>query len=237
MPDALTLSVTDLAPCTPTTRRLRLALGDVPFTYLAGQGVALGLHGQGERRPYSIASAPADTCDTGELEFLLRLDALGNVGRHLDGVAPGARVDVEGPFGSFTLPDPLPASPLIFFGGGTGIAPLRSLMRGARAAGHAGPMHLVYSVRTADDVAYADEWHQWTRDGLGEVTVVVTRPHEGRAEGHLARRIAVPDLETALARAPQGLCFVCGPPGFVDDLVHGLSQLGVRADRIRREGW
>lgn len=236
VPDALTLTVTDLAVHTPGTRVLRVSLDAVPFTFLAGQGVAIGAHGQPDRRPYSIACAPHDAQASGTLEFLLRVDGWGRLGRHLDGLKAGARVDVEGPFGAFTLPDPLPDVPLLFIGGGTGIAPLRAMMREARHLGHRQPMHLVYSVRAHEDVAYADEWAAWVREGLGDVAVTVTRPSEHAAPDP-ARRLGVGGIAPVIARAPQALCFVCGPPAFVDDLVLALSHLGVRADHIRREGW
>src|SRR5690606_33465594 len=169
VPDALTLTVTDITVETPHTRRLHVALGDTPFAYRAGQGVALGLHGQPERRPYSIACAPEVAEATGQLEFLLRVDATGRPGLHLDGVAPGARVDVVGAFGSLTLPEPLPDDPLVFIAGGTGITPLRAMMQAARLAGHTQPKPLVYSVRAAEDVAYADEWRAWATEGHGDV--------------------------------------------------------------------
>ena len=182
MPDALTLIVRELAAPTPTLRRLVLALGDVPFSYQAGQGAALGLHGQRDRRPYSIASAPADSSADGAIEFLLRALPGGGLGRHLDGVREGTRVDFEGPFGAFVLPDVLADAPLLFVAGGTGLAPLRSLAREARARGHRGPRHLLYSVRDADDVAYAGELARWEQDHRGEAVVTATRhaPPTGR---------------------------------------------------------
>ena len=156
-------------------RRLVLALGDVPFSYQAGQGGALGLHGQRDRRPYSIASAPADSSADGTIEFLLRALPGGGLGRHLDGVREGTRVDFEGPFGAFVLPDSLPDAPLLFVAGGTGLAPLRSLAREARARGHRGPRHLLYSVRDANDVAYAEELARWEQDHRGEAVITATR--------------------------------------------------------------
>jgi aromatic O-demethylase, reductase subunit len=236
VPDALTLPVQDVVVHTPTTRILTLSLGDIPFRYDAGQGVTLGRHGQPARRPYSIAGAPGDAQRHGQLEFLLRADHQGLLGRHLDGVGPGVRVDVEGPFGDFTLPDPLPDTPLLFIAGGTGIAPLRAMARDAADRGHRGPMNVLYSVRADDDVAYADEWRQWVADGRGRVALTVTRA-SGSAQDHVRGRMGAPDLAPVLEHAPGAYCFVCGPPGFVDDLVRALSHLGVPADRIRREGW
>lgn len=235
MPDALTLVVRRLTAPTPTTRRLVLALDGVPFAYQAGQAASIGLHGQRERRPYSIASAPTDTSMDDGLEFFLRTDPGGGLGRHLDAVREGARIDFEGPYGAFLLPEVLPASPLLFVAGGTGLAPLRSLAREARARGHQGPRHLLYSVRTADDVAYAEELASWQADHGGEAIVSVTRGADdswagrrGRIDLALLRQFAGPELPT---------CFLCGPSPMVEDVTHSLSQLGVPADHVRTEQW
>ncbi|AMY07564.1 Naphthalene 1,2-dioxygenase system ferredoxin--NAD(+) reductase component [Luteitalea pratensis] len=234
MPDALTLTVRELAAPTPTTRRLLLALGDVPFSYQAGQGGALGLHGQRERRPYSIASAPADSSADGTIEFLLRALPGGGLGRHLDGVREGTRVDFEGPFGAFVLPDDLPDAPLLFVAGGTGFAPLRSLAREARARGHRAPRHLLYSVKDVMDVAYAEELARWGEDHRGEAVITATRHAPPTWQGSRGR-IGLTLLRRFTSDAP--LCFVCGPAGMVEDLTHTLSQLGVPAGHVRMEQW
>jgi NAD(P)H-flavin reductase len=238
VPDALTLIVRALSAPTPTTRRLILGLDGVPFSYQAGQAAALGLHGQRDRRPYSIASAPADTLTDGAIEFQLRTVPGGGLGRHLDAARAGARVDFEGPFGSFLLPEPLPDGPLLFIAGGTGLAPLRSLAREARARGHRRPRHLLYSVREPDDVAYAEELAAWEKDHGGECIVTVTRQAQpgwtgrrGRIDLALLRRLAVE------GGGGPPLCFLCGPPSMLDDLSHHLSQLGVPADHLRTEQW
>ena len=233
MPDALTLTVRECVSPTSTMRRLVLDLGDVPFVYDAGQAAAIGLHGQRERRPYSIASAPSDTRATGTIEFLLRETPGAGVGRHLDAATAGSRVDFEGPFGAFVLPTPLPDAPLLFVAGGTGIAPLRALAREARARGHRAPRHLVYSVRESDDVAFADELRRWRDDHGGEAIVTVTRQRAeaGQRQGRIDRGTLEP-----FARM-QPWCFVCGPPSMVDDLALLLSQVGVAGERLRTEQW
>ena len=234
MPDALTLTVREVSAATPTTRRVVLDLGDVPFTYDAGQAAFIGLHGQRDRRPYSIASAPSDTAADHGIEFLIRTLPGGGLGRHLDTVAPGARVDFEGPAGGFVLPDPLPDVPLLFIAGGTGLAPLRAMAREARARGHAAPRHLLYSVRHEDDVAYAKELARWPEDHGSRALVTVTRPRgdwygsRGRIDDLALRHV----IDTTMP-----ICFLCGPSGMVAALTTQLSHLGVPADHVRTEAW
>jgi ferredoxin-NADP reductase len=234
VPDALTLTVREIAAPTPTVRRLVLALGGVPFSYQAGQAAALGLHGQRDRRPYSIASAPADSLADGSIEFLLRALPGAGLGRHLDGVREGTRVDFEGPFGAFVLPEALPDRPLLFVAGGTGLAPLRSLAREARARGHLGSRSLLYSVKDSEDAAYAGELARWEQDHRGEALITVTRHAPATWPGRRGR-IDLALLRRFTSDAP--LCFVCGPPGMVEDLTHALSQLGVPSDHVRTEQW
>ncbi len=233
MPDALTLTVRQLSAPTPMTRRLVLDLCGVRFAYRAGQAALLGRHGQPDRRPYSIASAPADSLRDGTIEFLLRVNPGGGLGLHLDGIAEGTRVDFEGPLGAFVLPEPLPAAPLVFVAGGTGIAPLRSMAREARALGHRGPRHLIYSVKDPDDIAYGDEWSRWREDHGGEAVITITRQARPGWTGHRGRVDLA--LLKHVMRDASALCFLCGPSPMVDGLTHLLSQAGVSADRVRTE--
>jgi len=235
VPDALTLRVRALVDTPPGARRLVLDLDGIPFAYEAGQAAAIGLHGQRDRRPYSIASAPSDTSTEGTIEFLVRTQPGGGLGRHLDGVTVGARIDFEGPFGEFLLPEVLPDTPMLLIAGGTGLAPLRSLAREARARGHRAPRHLIYSVKELADVAYADELAQWHDTHGGDAIVTVTRHaltdwhgRVGRIDAALLRRFTTPATP---------LSFLCGPPSMVDDLSHQLSQLGVPAEHLRTEQW
>jgi ferredoxin-NADP reductase len=237
VPDVLTLAVRGVSSPTPSTRRIVLDLGGVRLAYQAGQAASIGLHGQRERRAYSIASAPTDTWAEGAIEFLIRADPGGGIGRHLEGVHEGSRVDFEGPFGAFLLPEMHPDTPLVFVAGGTGLAPLRSLARESRARGHRAPRHLVYSVRDADDVAYRDEVADWTATHGGEAVVTVTRQRTaGSGWSGRRGRIDIALLQRFVS-GPTPLCFLCGPSAMVEDLSHMLSHLGVPADHVRTEQW
>ena len=78
-------------------------LGGREFTYAPGQAVFVGPHGANARWPYSIAAAPEDAARDGWLELLVGVDADGETGHRLP-LERGARVDVEGPVGTFTFP-------------------------------------------------------------------------------------------------------------------------------------
>jgi ferredoxin-NADP reductase len=226
VPDVLTLPIWSVTATTPSTRLVRLDLGAQPFVFRSGQAALIGAHGQTDRRPYSIASSPDDARRRQRIEFLLKVDGVGQAGLHLPHLARGARVDLEGPFGSFTLPDSA-ASAYLFVAGGTGIAPLRAMLRHLIATDVRAPIAVLYSARTPREFAWRGELERLARRGL--IRLMMTATGEcGRID---ARQLA------AILPNPDALSFVCGPPALVDDVPRLLRQLGQQAAQIRIEEW
>src|SRR5919198_1121614 len=139
---------------TPTSRVLRLAVEDHPFAYRAGQAAWLRVDTERERTPYSIASSPEETSRHRWLEFLVKTDKSSRFGAHVDELRRGSTVLVHGPIGTFVFPDAPSERRFLFIAGGTGIAPLRSMLRHAIDANVPGRKTLLYSARTPDEFAY-----------------------------------------------------------------------------------
>ncbi len=240
MADVLTLRVRAIVAPTPLTRILRLDLDGAPFMFRAGQAALVGTHGQPHRRPYSIASSPEDAQRYGRLEFLIKCDATGDPGPHLVNLHVGSKIDLEGPFGAFTLPEKLEhtdAIAVLFVAGGTGIAPLRSMLRHLIARGDRHPISVLYSARTPDEFAYGPELRRLARAGTISLTLTVTgEANSWSAWSGERGRIGLAQLHSALP-ARESLCFICGPPSLVDDVPPLLIKLGVPAARIRIEEW
>ena len=153
---------------------MRLSLGDAAFSYTAGQAALLSSEGTAERVPYSIASSPEESARFGYLEFLLKLDA-NRWGAHLRTLRSGSRLAVEGPFGTFVFPPDPVERQFLFVAGGTGIAPLRSMIGHALQARVKGRLHLLYSARTPADFAYLAEMRRYAASGQLELAVNATR--------------------------------------------------------------
>lgn len=216
------------------TRIVRLSLGGLPFSFQAGQATLLGVSGQPERVPYSIASSPSESAAHGYLEFLLKLEPDG-WGTHLAGLRRGSRVAVEGPFGSFVLPAAPVETQFLFVAGGTGIAPLRSMIVQAVETALPGRLHLLYSARTPADFAYLNELRGLQRGGRLELALNATRQIPSRWRSGRGR--ITEDQLSRLVEDPATLCFVCGPAAMVDEVPRMLTRLGVAARRIRVEEW
>jgi ferredoxin-NADP reductase len=234
LPDVLTLPIRSVTATTPSTRLLRLDLGALPFAFVSGQAALIGAHGQTQRRPYSIASSPDDALRHRRIEFLLKVDGAGLAGFHLPQLVRGARVDLEGPFGAFTLPDAT-APAYLFVAGGTGIAPLRAMLRHLIASGDRAPIAVLYSARTALEFAYRGELERLARRGLIRLMLTVTGDIDTEWSGERGR-IGLRQLQATLP-TPDALAFVCGPPALVDDVPPLLRQLGLTSGQIRIEEW
>jgi ferredoxin-NADP reductase len=189
------------------------------------------------RVPYSMASAPVETQASGRLDFLIKTEPSGRWGREFDSVQPGDQLAVDGPFGSFLFPANPPEQRFLFIAGGTGIAPIRAMIRQASLTGVPGQMKLLYSAKTADDFVYLPELRDLAAQrGLG-LRLYVTRETSATESEHFARgRISVGQI-APLVDDPATLCFVCGPESMVAAVPQMLLELGIERARIRIEEW
>ena len=156
-------------------------------------------------------------------------------GAHLEGLTRGSRVAVLGPFGSFVFPQYPRERQFLFVAGGTGIAPLRSMIAHALQSGVAGRLHLFYSARTAFDFAYLTEMRRYARERQLELVLNATRQIGGRWRGQRGR--ITREQLTPLVEDPATLCFVCGPAAMVDEVARMLVEIGIQPQRIRVEEW
>jgi CDP-4-dehydro-6-deoxyglucose reductase len=126
-----------------------------PFVFKAGQWVSLVLPlAEGEaRRAYSIASPP-DATPTFEVA-ITRVEG-GPGSTFLHELPVGATIRAIGPQGFFTRPGGA-SQPSLFVGTGTGVTPLRSMIRDALSAGERSPMRLLFGVRHESDRLYREE--------------------------------------------------------------------------------
>lgn len=230
----LTLSIRDVRPATPRATIVRIDLSGHHFPFVAGQAAMIGAHGHDRRRAYSIASAPEDAIADGALEFLVGVDPATGQPSHLT-LAPGALVDVEGPIGRFTFPAEPETDHFLFIAGGTGIAPLRAMLRHAVRQPSA-RIGVVYSARTGDEFAYLDELRALEHSGRITLRLTATRETTDSAwRGHVGRMTAA-DL-APLLDPNRTMCFVCGPQSLVKEIPSLLVSQGVSRERVRIEEW
>ncbi|MEO6417933.1 MAG: FAD-dependent oxidoreductase [Polyangiaceae bacterium] len=156
LPPTLEIRLIEKRQLTPAVRELTFERTDgATFQFEAGQWVSLILpHPEGElRRAYSIASPPFGSP---RFEVAITHVAGGPGSTFLHDLAIGSTLTAIGPQGFFTRPFHK-SGPSLFVATGTGITPLRSMIRTAASAGTTMPLWLVCGVRTEGDILYRDE--------------------------------------------------------------------------------
>jgi ferredoxin-NADP reductase len=217
---------------TGSARTLVLDVPDWPG-HLPGQHIDVRLtaeDGYSAQRSYSIASAWAAAPGTVEIT-IQRLDD-GEVSPYLtDVVEPGDQIELRGPVGGWFVWRQTQTAPVLLIAGGSGIVPLMAMIR---ARGRQ-PFRLIYSVRTPEDAAYAEELRLRVRENPGlDVHMVYTRK---APEGAPApKRLDVATVNSHGWPPDFGPdCYVCGPTGFVETAADILVALGHDPQRIRTE--
>jgi ferredoxin-NADP reductase len=219
------------------TSRTRSIVLDVPdwTGHRAGQHLDIRLtaeDGYQAQRSYSIASAP----DDGHVELTVeRLDD-GEVSPYLvDELRLGDEVELRGPIGGYFVWEESDGGPVLLVGGGSGVVPLRAILRHHQAVGSDVPLRMLYSARSLDDVIYRDELLATPEsDRLGvRLTLTRRRPkgwkgYRGRIDAEMLEAVAWPSDE-------RQLVYVCGPTGFVEAVAGVLVKLGNAASRIKTE--
>jgi NAD(P)H-flavin reductase len=232
----ITIPVAAIEPATPRSRLVTLDLHGYAVDFQPGQAVLVGAHGQPERRPYSIASSPERVAETGNLELLIATEGNGALGATFGPTSVGTLVDVEGPVGTFTLPPTVKAPRILFVAGGTGIAPLRSMIDHLLRQQPALRLSLLYSARRSDEFAFIEEFRSHADAGRLELHPTVTRDQSTEWTGRRGR-IGRDHFEAVLHVPASTLCFVCGPDALVGESVATLKALGVPETQIRTESW
>src|SRR5688572_9781010 len=228
----ITVPVRHVTNATPRTRLINLDLAENSFSFTAGQAVMVGLQDSPLRKPYSIASAPWELEKTGVLQLLAQVDDTGSLDPHLELAAPGTLIDLEGPFGSFGLPPEFDTVPLLFVAGGTGIAPLRSILMERLSRPRVPAIAVVYSARSPEEFAYRPELDAMARAGRITLSLTVSR-QDGLWDGRRGR-IDELLLKDALPSV-DACCLICGPPQLVSDATGLLAKLGVKPERVLTE--
>jgi ferredoxin-NADP reductase len=219
---------------TPRAKSLVLELPDWPG-HRAGQHVDIRLtaeDGYQVQRGYSIASAPEDD------SLVLTVERIedGEVSPYLtDVIEPGDELELRGPIGGYFVWDASQPGPLLLIAGGSGIVPMRAMLRHWAAVRPPVEVRLLHSARTLDDVIYREELRRFADYDELDVRIALTRAWPPDWSGHRGR-IDAPYLKAA-ALAPDDAphIYVCGPTAFVEAAATALVERGHRPDMIKTE--
>jgi ferredoxin/flavodoxin---NADP+ reductase len=183
--------------------------------FKAGQHITLGIPGNNQVREYSIYSTEQDTA----LEVLIKEVETGSVSRQLSKLIPGELLEVDGPFGYFTIDDKNRQGEFLFVATGTGIAPFHSLA-GSNPGLNYTLLHGVrYGKEAYEHSFYPDERH----------ILCTSRDDEGDFHGRVTDYLKQKELKN------DTIVYLCGNCDMIYDVYDLLTSRGFPAGNIKTE--
>jgi ferredoxin-NADP reductase len=183
----------------------------------------VGADSRGVRRYFTIASAPEDKDIRIGVKFYSPPSTFKQA---LISMKKGDTIAVGNLAGDFTLPNNS-QEPLVFIAGGIGITPFTSMIEHMVATRQKRPITLLYSNKTANDIAYRKLLDRAERELGIKVVYVNTDETSARIDQALIER-EVPDYA-------HRTFYVSGPQGLVAALVDTLRSLGVARRSIKTD--
>jgi ferredoxin-NADP reductase len=216
---------------------LRLAL-DTPVNFHAGQYCTIAESGSFTRRSYSYYDVPPEEggAPATEIGFLVKRLPGGKFSEWLfDQDRTGTKFWVEGPYGIMGV-DEIDVDGLCV-AGGTGLAPILSIVGDRLKRSAVAKFTIVFGVRTASDVFANERLQQLLAtypDRVRLVTILSHEPADSAWTGPrgLVTAALTPDLGLDFARHAA---FICGNLGMVEAVEKVLIRLGVAPDRIHAD--
>lgn len=217
-------SVLAIDELTHDIRRVRLKPSK-PLEFSPGQYAQLQFTPE-HIRPYSMAGLSDD--DT--LEFHVRLVPDGRVTAYIaQQLKPGDAVRVSGPMGSAYLRRKH-EGPILCVAGGTGLAPILSILRGTLHAGLKNPVHLYLGVRSARDIYGLQEIDALRDAGMDLRTHVVVTAGDGDA-GHRAG-LVTDSIAQDFNDLRDWRAYLCGSPPMVEAATRLVQRMGLPPERV-----
>ena len=204
--------VTEIEELAPKVLQLTIAFSDEDFTFKPGQWVNFRFP-EGVSRAYTIASAPERPQ---AVQLCVRVGH-GRGGEAVSRLKAGSEITVDGPYGSFLLPDD-DSRDVIFVAGDTGIAPIRSIVLHMLAKKDPRRIFVLYEPDRRH-ILYAGDFDPLARSGA-----IV---HEsGRIETLIERNKRI---------IGGGTIMVCGFDPFLQRVNSALSDLDVDPAQVISE--
>lgn len=231
-PTKATTFVNAVERIAPDAMRLELELADGEWMeFRPGQYIQVNVPGTDEWRSYSIASK-VETLPV--IELLIRLLPGGTMSNWLiDEAKVDASVAIEGPFGSFFL-DPEIRAPHFMIAGGTGLAPMMSMIDTIRdKPGKKPSILLSFGCASPEGLFHQDQLElrrSWMPTLDARISVDAGVESTEYRIGNPVSAITAEDVVD-----PDSVAYLCGPPAMIEAARNHLIELGLSPERIHAE--
>ncbi|MFA5570075.1 MAG: 2Fe-2S iron-sulfur cluster binding domain-containing protein [Sphaerochaetaceae bacterium] len=227
-------TVESIKDLTYDIKEVRLKLHDPPEIEMkAGQFVQFEvpeyeLTDEPVYRAYSMASVPSDTQ---HVELMIRLVPNGICTTYVhEHLKEGEQVTINGPYGDFFLRDT--DRPIICIAGGSGMAPIKSILLDMAEKGSKRKARYFFGARTRKDLFYVEEMGA-LEERLHDYKFIpaLSEPQEeDNWEGEVG---LITDVVHRLTEDASGSeAYLCGSPGMIDACIAVLKDLGMPEEHI-----
>ncbi|MEV5364209.1 ferredoxin reductase family protein [Streptomyces cellulosae] len=172
--------------------------------------------------PYSLSAAPRPDM------LRITVKAIGDHSSRLRELEPGTRVWAEGPYGALTA-QRRSRGKVLLVAGGVGITPMRALFE--TLPGASGDITLLYRANSTQDLALWGELAKIADERGARLMYAVNSPDGERPD------ISAESLRRKIPDVDRHDVFMCGPPGFAQQVYAALRDAGVPARRIHHESF
>ena len=206
--------VIELRNLTSSTYIIKMEKND--FNFKTGQYITLGFSGSIDRREYSIYSSEQDDF----LEVLIKEVDSGLVSKKLKRCKPGDFLDVDGPFGHFSLKDEeISKKKFLFIATGTGISPIHSFV-----ATHPNMDYkLLHGVRNEEEAYERESYHN------GNYILCTSREESGDFHGRVTEYLKQNPVPS------DTVCYLCGNCHMIYEAYDILEKQGISLGPIHTE--
>jgi propane monooxygenase reductase subunit len=221
-----------IEPLTHDIRRLVLKLNEPArkLRFNAGQYTSIRIPGGEEERAYSMANTPRST---DRLEFMIKVFPGGLFSSLLDGgFTIGQELEVRGPYGVFMLREKYETE-IVCVGGGSGMAPLWSLLNDMAERGIKRKATYFYGARARKDLFYLDQLRELEErlPGFRFIPALSMAAEEDEWHGETGLITDVLDRQL-MGDYGHAQAYLCGPPPMIDAAIPVLARKGISEDRI-----
>jgi ferredoxin-NADP reductase len=233
----LPTEITAIVQETPMDRSFTLRIppeASDAFAFHPGQFVLVRdpEHEESGQRAYTISSAPDQS---GGLDVTVR--DMGRFGHDFYDYGVGKDLLIRPPQGRFLL-DVEPDGELVMVSGGSGVTPFRAFVRHMRAHEHPRRAVLVQSSRDVAQLIYREEFERHAADcDWFSYLPTVTRAADDDPWTGRRGRVDAGLLAAEIEDPARTLFYACGPGSFVKAMLGMAAEIGVPADRRRKEQW
>jgi predicted ferric reductase len=172
-----------------------------------------------QAHPYSLSALPQPPY------MRVTVKGRGDQSRAIRDLRPGTYVAIEGPYGAFTHHARM-SDRVVLIGAGVGVTPLRALLEDLPAATD---VTVIIRASSPDDLVHHDEVAALVDRCDGQLHEIIGPRHQVRFSGRMLRGL-VPDIA-------ERDVYVCGPEGFMTEVVDAAFRSGVPMEAIHQEAF